>query len=53
LGTVAPTDVQLADSFDQAVNVIAQPGFDPKRSVVVFDAPVSKMPLSPVDDADV
>jgi hypothetical protein len=53
LGTDTPTDAVLATGFDDALEKIAKPDFDPKRSVVVFDRSVPSGKLIPATSASV
>jgi hypothetical protein len=53
LGLNAPTAVKVVRGFDEAVNQLADIGFDRKRSVLVFDATLADNHLTPVDIAQV
>jgi hypothetical protein len=53
LGTAAPTEVRIVRGFDEAVDQIADIGFDAKRSVLVFDPAVANEKLVPADSAEV
>lgn len=53
LGTTAPTEVKVVTRFDEALGLLAAPGFDAKHSVIVFDAALAAEHLNPVDAAEV
>ena len=53
LGINATTEVRVVSGFDEAVNQLADIGFDRKRSVLVFDAALANDHLTPVDGAQV
>jgi hypothetical protein len=53
LGVNAPTAIKVVRGFDEAVNQLADIGFDMKRSVLVFDATLANDHLTPVDSAQV
>src|SRR5262249_24530376 len=53
LGINAPTAIKVVRGFDEAVNQLADIGFDMKRSVLAFDATLANDHLTPVDSAQV
>jgi hypothetical protein len=53
LGTAAPTEIEVAKGFDEAVDRLTNVTFDAKRSVIVFDSTIAHKRLHPVHHAEV